>query len=143
MKIAMHVPFPAPELGDAQPCSVCEGAGITGERYTMQVGERGLAVDVFCPACGGCGRAAHEGCREDEHGIGVDDEPDDVFGHLDQDDSEEGQEDGEPACWSCHGRTWFPVQGFTEPGENSVVLVLKMPCGCVENRAVPIEPTSR
>lgn len=133
MTIAMHVPFPAPDLGDAQPCTVCEGAGITGERYTMQGGNVPLAVDVFCPACGGCGRAVHEGCAEAEHGIGVDDELDEIFDHLADD-----EDDAEPACPSCDGRTWFPVQGFTS-GENAAVLVLKVPCGCMENHAKPIE----
>lgn len=137
MTNAMYVTFPAPDLGDALPCTVCEGAGITGERYAMQAGTQPLIVDVFCPACGGCGRTAHEGCREEEHGIGVDDELDD----FDLDDGEEDQdeEDGQPACPSCDGRTWYPVQGFTEPGENAVVLVLRMPCGCTEDRAQPIE----
>lgn len=143
MKIKMYVAYPAPQLGEAQPCAVCDGAGITGERYTMQTGERGLAVDVFCPACGGCGRAEHEGCDGAEHGILVenelDDDFDDDFDLFEDGEDPDDDQDDEPACPSCDGRTWFPVQGFTPPGENGAVLVLRVPCGCMEGRAEQID----
>lgn len=179
----MYVPFPAPALDDADPCGACDGQGVTGEQYDYETPNGSVAVDVFCPSCGGCGRATHTGCKPNAHGL----EPGDVdagpaglpvdlagvlagdpaaldhlaevFAYQDErdedghhgpgdyaydyptdEDDEDDDEGPEGACPSCHGREWYPTQGFTGDADTpGVILVLRMPCGCTDGRAVPLE----
>ncbi|MEV0968488.1 hypothetical protein [Microtetraspora glauca] len=115
-----YVPFPAPTPAD--PCDTCGGQGVTGDRYEMptDTGQR-LLVEVFCPACKGCGNGSHEQCK---HGAHADDE------------FELGDVVAEDACPSCDGRGWTPVPGWSasDPGAVAVVL-MRVPCGCTEGRA--------
>lgn len=126
MSSRLKLPPPDPYIGPAR-CPSCVGARFTDASYEMASGDVVLVVQVFCPTCGGCGRAEHDGCQPQEH----DDPEERGFDPADEFDDE----DDEPAtaCFSCHGRGWWTCQGFNE----SEVLTLRMPCGCAEKLLVP------
>lgn len=45
--------IPAPDLGGIDPCTVCDGTGLTGENIAMQGdGQRAVICEAFCPTCG-------------------------------------------------------------------------------------------
>lgn len=123
------VSFPPPTL-PGRACSTCEGVGVTGERYRMQLSpdEQPLLVDVFCPRCGGCGRAEHddETCTAREHA------EDDDSGYDDEDDLDDVR------CWSCRDRGWWSATGWPVDADRSAVgdevVTLRMPCGCTSGR---------
>lgn len=118
----------------ALPCPACQGSGVTGARYEMPSGPYVLVVDVICPACGGCGNGGfgHPGCKPEWHAGGDDDE--DPWGPVDDGSDEDG-----PACYSCgSGRGWWPAQGFTGEGDDAVMHILRMPCGCSQGRLVEV-----
>lgn len=110
------------------PCSSCGGEGVTGERYTMQTDRCMLLVDVFCDACGGCGNGdqGHAGCP-----TGRDRTVHPAWVDI---DDEEDDETDEPTCWSCQGRQWNPVQGFSGEDADCRMVVLRVPCGCASDR---------
>lgn len=127
-----RVTFPTPELAGPA-CAGCAGAGVLAEQMQMPTGSgRVLLVDVFCAVCGGCGSAdpAHTACPPAAHAW-HDDEDDDP----DDDELPDGEED---RCPSCSGRGWFPVQGFTDAGDQMVML--RVPCGCTTDRAELVSP---
>lgn len=125
--MTLYLPAPAPYQGPER-CPRCVGAKVTGERYQWP-GESGtpFVVDVICPECLGCGRAEHIGCVPLEHGEYDADDP-----YWDDEDDEGYADD---ACPSCHGRTWWACQGFTD----NEVYYLRMPCGCAESLMVEAE----
>jgi hypothetical protein len=140
MNDRLHLPAPSPYSGPNR-CGSSLGAGITGVRYEMAlpaVNVGGvldpdgtvLVVDEICDACQGCGRAAHTGCRWDEHAdpeaVGFDFDP------GERGDLNDDEEPDEHECLSCGGRRWFPVQGFNEQRAT----VLRVPCGCAEGLLV-------
>lgn len=118
--MTLHLPAPAPYEGPDR-CPDCAGAKVTGDRYEWPAEDTGkpFVVDVLCPTCDGCGRADHIGCVPLEHG---EYDPDDPY--------EDDEEPTEDTCPFCHGRTWWPCQGF--PPDGDAVLILRMPCGCAE-----------
>lgn len=123
-----RVEFPPPPTR-THPCTACQGAGITGETYTQETDTGApvgaLVVDVFCPACAGCGDATHVQCNTEEH-------------HTDDHE----QDHGADRCPSCRGRQWWPVQAYADAdgdGGGTVALVLRMPCGCASDRVVTVE----
>ena len=127
----LRVSFPAPVLPpDVDPCPDCSGQGVTGDHYTMPVGDNALLVDVFCPACQGCGRADHDACTPGSHALDPDEDLDD-----DNSDPPPGHI-GDQECYSCACRGWNAVHGWDandpEPTETTL---LRVPCGCVEHRA--------
>lgn len=133
--------LPVQEHTHAQPCAACGGRGVTGSRYEMQTGaaaelqapEVVLLLEVFCVACGGCGNgdSEHAGCEAAWHPDPGDDEMFDLDELGDPDDVEQ-------ACFSCgSGRGWFPIQGFTGEGDNTVMYTLRGLCGCATDRLVP------
>lgn len=128
--------LPAGVHQHACPCPACQGSGVTGVRYDMPSGPYVLVVDVICPSCGGCGNGGfgHPGCQPGWHaGDGDDADP---WNGVGDDDEDPGDEDG-PACFSCgSGRGWWPVQGFTGEGDDAQMHILRMPCGCSQDRLV-------
>jgi hypothetical protein len=122
----LRLPSPDPYTGH-NACPACQGRKITGDRYTFPSdGATTLVLDVLCAACDGCGRAGHTGCVPRDHGEWRPGDVD-VDEHLvDPDDLDEDND--VRVCFSCHGRTWWAVQGFTA-GE---VYTMRMPCGCAE-----------
>ena len=119
----MYLPAPAPYQGPER-CPRCAGARITGERFLWPPNDGlDMTVDVICPECLGCGRAKHDGCVPEEHA------------EYDFDDDLADDEAREGVCFSCHGRTWWPCQGFTDTD----VYYLRMPCGCAESLMVEVE----
>jgi hypothetical protein len=63
----IYVPF-APPKNVTAPCEICEGTGITGELFGMEVDNgRTLLIDVFCPGCHGCGSGNHRSCEPTAH----------------------------------------------------------------------------
>lgn len=137
MTTVARVTFPSPDLGGQPPCPSCAGAGVTGETYTLQTSEQypPLLVDVFCPGCGGCGRANHTGCVFLSPCTETLDRADDLA--EDPDEDEEGELEG--ACPSCQGRTWWICQGFAGEGEDTVMHHLRVPCGCTEGQVQYVE----
>ncbi len=112
----------APYQGPAC-CPLCAGARVTGDRYEFDPAGSGevLLCDVICPGCDGCGRADHDGCAPREHvGWPNDDQ------WIDLDDEDDADQDDE--CPSCHGRTWWACQGFTDTD----VYHLRVACGCAK-----------
>lgn len=142
MITTVRISIPPPALPDTtQPCPACGGQGVTGDTYTMPLDDgRQLQVDVFCLGCGGCGRADHDTCLPGVHALDPDEDLDD-----------EGSEPppgqiGDPECYSCAGRGWNCVSGWhAGDPEPSETVLLRVPCGCVENRAetVPEEDMDR
>lgn len=127
--------LPLEKREHAQPCQPCEGAGVTGERYEMPAGEHVLLVEVFCPACGGCGNGdpRHAGCKPEWHADSGDDEE---SGFPDGDDPDGSSS---PACYSCgSGRGWNAVQGFRGEGSDVEMVLTRVPCGCSEGRLVEV-----
>lgn len=129
-----YVPYPAPPSRTV-PCAACEGAGVTGELYARPVDApdapiRALLVDTFCPACQGCGSSGeHAECGPGDHA-------------HDETDEDEVDEDAGPVCLSCQGRGWWPLQGHDEAGDGdgTVEVLLRMPCGCTEDRVERVHP---
>lgn len=120
----------------ARPCPACQGSGVTGERYTMPAGQYTLALDVLCPSCGGCGNgdANHPGCEASWH---ASNEPDDYDPYDPDDEDEDSPDTGAAACFSCQsGRGWWPMQGFAGEGDDTVMYLLRVPCGCSQDRLV-------
>lgn len=127
----LHVPFPAPVV-DGECCERCDGAGVLAtNKATMDLGEgRALLVDVFCPACGGCGSGdGHASCGDGVHTWDDDEDFEDELGW----------------CPSCSGRGWNAVVGFgsgedgpldAEPDDEGSLQMahLRVPCGCQEHR---------
>lgn len=110
--------LPCPPYEGPARCPACAGARVTGAVYSSApLDDPRLVVDVLCPVCDGCGRATHDGCRDDEHG-GWDHD------YYPDDDTPDDEAD---RCPSCAGRRWFAVQGWTDGGE---MHTLRMPCGC-------------
>jgi ribosomal protein S27AE len=126
--------LPLEERNHATPCRACRGLGVTGQRYEMQTdSDVVLLLEVFCPACGGCGNGdpEHGGCKATWHA-----EPDDgdAFDYDDLDDEDFDDADG-PPCPSCgSGRGWFPIQGF----DDAEVYTLRGLCGCSTPRLVEV-----
>jgi len=129
--------LPVEERNHDLSCPACQGRGVTGVQYQMKPGggDVVLLVDVICPECGGCGNGhpEHPGCRDEWHAEDPDaDEP----GYDDSEDPDD-ECDGGPACWSCRsGRGWNTVLGFAGEGPDTVMYLLRMPCGCAESRMV-------
>jgi hypothetical protein len=115
------VDFSPPTVTGAR-CPACQGSGVTGDHYHLHTDGPVLLVDVFCPACGGCGSA------DGDHL--------DCAGPHAWDDAPDKQPDGD-RCPSCQGREWYAVQGF--PGRNlgadADPVTLRVPCGCTTARA--------
>jgi hypothetical protein len=119
-----YVLAPPPPYQGSSRCPRCAGARVTGERYVFDRADPFLLVDVICPGCGGCGRNQHDGCQPSEH---ADWEPD-----CDDDDDGDG---AFGVCASCHGRTWWACQGFTDRDIHH----LRVPCGCAKDMLIPVE----
>lgn len=164
----LYIPYPDPILEGAPACYACDGKGKTGEMFgQVTTTGVTLVVDVFCPGCGGCGRGEHDRCHPYAHGLdpyaladGAAGLPADLLGALEDahlpvggddlaafvladghelDTDDDDQDDDEAgACPSCRGRTWNAVSGFSGEGTNVITVVLRMPCGCVEARAVEL-----
>ncbi len=119
----------------ATPCPACRGRGVTGERYEMAVTGHVLLLEVFCPACGGCGNGDpdHTGCEPRWHPYPDDDSRYSVPDYLDDPGDE-----ARGACLSCvQDRGWWPAQGFNGEGADTEMHTLRCPCGCSESRLVP------
>jgi hypothetical protein len=136
---AVRMMLPVQEHAHSQPCPACQGRGVTGLRYEMPTGAAAdlqapdvvLLLEVFCPACGGCGNGdpEHAGCKAAWHP-----DPDDDY--LDGLEGED--EDAGPSCYSCgSGRGWYPIQGFTGEGDAAEMYTLRGLCGCSTGRLVP------
>lgn len=141
MTAAVRMMLPVQEHTHDRPCPACHGHGVTGRRYEMPTGAAAdlqapdvvLLLEVFCPACGGCGNGdpEHAGCEAAWHPDPGDDD------QFDDDDPDDDLGDGESACWSCgSGRGWFPIQGFTE-GPDTEMYTLRGICSCATDRLVP------
>jgi hypothetical protein len=132
------------------PCSGCDGDGVTGVRYEFPT-DTGpvLLCEVICPDCGGCGNGdpAHIGCPPDAHaypGEFPGDPGDDAAyrrwseardAEIDRDNGDLDEEDDDAACFSCgSGRGWVTVQGFYGEGEDCQMVLLRVPCGCSTDR---------
>jgi hypothetical protein len=132
--------YPPPQV-DGPKCQACEGLGVTSDRYQMPTapaGERVLLIDVFCPACGGCGSAdpEHRSCKPEAHA-----DPEELGLDLEADEFEDLDEEAEEAldrCPSCQGRTWIVVLGFDQAAQegrdDGKMLQLRVPCGCVSEQ---------
>jgi hypothetical protein len=119
------LPQPDPYQG-ATRCPACAGAKVTGEQYIFdQSSPRHLLVDVFCPVCGGCGRAEHGQCGPRDH---VSSDSDDDWDEDDDDGEERGM------CPSCHGLRYWVVLGFS----SDVAHHLRVPCGCAQDLLVQV-----
>lgn len=119
------LPGPAPYQGPDR-CPSCVGAKLTGARYVFDpsagASEQVLLADVFCPNCGGCGRATHDSC-----------EPKD---HADWDPADLDEEDYyETACPSCYGRRWWVCQAFNQ----TTVYNMRVACGCATDLLIPAD----
>lgn len=154
----IYIPFdpPAPT---AVPCPTCQGYGITGDRYGMEVDAGTLLIDVFCPSCMGCGNGdpEHHDCEPRAHA-----DYDPGAEYADYGDDGAYDDDEQPStCPSCQGRGWNAVQSFvsldnttdwgqdapttmtgaqekeTVPGSpyDEKVVYTRQPCGCTEARA--------
>jgi hypothetical protein len=139
--------LPLEEHQHANPCPACEGQGVTGERYEMPAGDQVLLIEVICPDCEGCGNGdpGHAGCKPDWHAYPEDHGGPDPFGdELDEDgtDAEVADEDiarTEPVCYSCHtGRGWNAVQAFRGEGDETEMVVSRVPCGCSAGRLTEV-----
>jgi hypothetical protein len=126
LPVPEHVPYP-------QPCRGCGGRGITGDRYEMPT-DNGptLLLEVICPQCGGCGNGdpEHADCPADAHA-----DPDEYRGSDDDWD----EDDSGPRCYSCgSGRGWNAVQGIgtSDDGDPDSLALLRVPCGCSQDRLV-------
>jgi hypothetical protein len=124
----MHLPLPDPYRGPGT-CEPCEGAGFTGARYRMPAGDKTLIVDVFCPACLGCGQAGHVSCVEQQH-------------HDWRDRPAAGPRErlARLSCPFCGGPGWWVMTAFPsgdDPGGD--VVFIRVPCGCAEARMVPYD----
>jgi hypothetical protein len=131
----LFVHLPLPDLQGARPCEFCLGTGrehaSLGSEHTLfflrSDGDRpDMGVEVACDICHGCGRAVH-----DPNGCG--------YPHTDpwpEPDEDEGDEDRDPVCFSCHGHKFSYVAAFPE-GDNGPqagnVHFIRMPCGCTED----------
>ncbi|MFJ8954278.1 hypothetical protein ACIRO1_29695 [Streptomyces sp. NPDC102381] len=112
-ELVVVVDFPSPELGDAAPCGDCDGAGVSSDVYEhgyarpKAAGAVALVVEVACTACGGCGRAEHDGCPE---GVHADDDSGAAYAYAAEtfDDAETGQ----APCFSCGARRFNYVQAL-------------------------------
>lgn len=126
----LYVDFPLPQLGDARPCGDCEGSGLDGATFAQQSdGDMPpLLVEVVCSTCLGCGRAEHD----EENGCGIlhAEGDEDLVDDFDDWDMPEG------TCYSCAGREFNYVQGFTkdDQGEPVEVVYVRTPCGCTADR---------
>lgn len=134
-----YVPFGTPQHPEGIAlCATCEGRGVTGEQYEMPTDGPTLLVDVFCPACHGCGNGdpEHVQCPPGVHAVMELEEEND-----DEDQDTDEDMDG-PKCPSCHGRQWNAVQAFpSDEGddEDDVAMVyLRVPCGCTADRAMEV-----
>jgi hypothetical protein len=128
--VTKRATFPPPEVPAGAACEACEGAGVTGQQYTMSPPEPPLVVDVFCGVCGGCGASDHERCNG-VHPADADWDPwaDDPAWDPRDIAPVEGEDTEEDRCPSCFGRQWWACQAFPDPP--SEVLTLRMPCGCL------------
>lgn len=148
-----QVVFPAPELGDAMPCAVCKGRGVTHERMSTSWGHdpvtghpRLMLAALFCPACGGCGRSGHDGCALEAHGY-----PSGALDELTDGPPKETAQvtpspyqlpsrnpDAGPKCVACQDRHWHPMQGYRDDAPN-IRFFAQMPCNCTpEDRIEPV-----
>ena len=152
----LYVPFPVPVLSGLV-CERCDGAGVLAtSRATMDLGSgRALLVDVFCPACEGCGSGGgHASCAgphswDDDPGRDDDFDPDDAPDDLLDEHAEERAAELDGRCLSCFGRGWNMVLGFGTGGDGQLaadiddegslqMLRLRVPCGCQEHRMAPL-----
>jgi hypothetical protein len=129
----LKLPLPAPYTGPGV-CRTCTGTGVRDWAAEMGPDDATsvLVCPVFCGTCHGCGRAEHDGCRNDQHddpeelGLYPIDEP------WDDDEDEDDQGDVK-ACPSCRGRRWWAMQAFDKRN----VYWVRVPCGCSEPLLVP------
>ncbi|MEV7264000.1 hypothetical protein AB0N38_10655 [Micromonospora aurantiaca] len=123
---ARYLRLPAPERYDGpDPCRRCAGARVLdGRTAQMSTDAAVLVVDVICPDCDGCGRATHDGCREDEHGTWDHD-------YYPDDDTPAGEVN---RCPFCAGRRWIGVLAW---GAHTTY-TLRMPCGCATDLLVEV-----
>lgn len=157
--MTVRMMLPLEEHAHARPCPACQGRGVTGARYEMPTGAAAdlqapkmvLLLEVFCPACGGCGNGdpEHAGCKAawhpdpDDAGLFGEGDPDNVgLGEDDDFDldglADDHDDDCGPACYSCaSGRGWYPIQGFTGEGDSTEMYTLRGLCGCSTDRLVP------
>jgi hypothetical protein len=133
-----HPPYP-------QPCSGCDGDGVTGVRYEFPT-DTGpvLLCEVICPDCGGCGNGdpAHIACPPGAHAYPGEFPGDDsdaaafeAWRAAHGDDAVPYDDDDGVPCFSCgSGRGWVTVQGFSGEGEDCQMVLLRVPCGCSTDR---------
>ncbi|MFJ8932045.1 hypothetical protein ACIRLA_36295 [Streptomyces sp. NPDC102364] len=104
-ELVVVVDFPSPELGDAAPCGDCDGAGVSSDVYEhgyarpKAAGAVALVVEVACTACGGCGRAEHDGCPVGEY---AHDDPEAADAYVAETFGDPNSE--QAPCFSCGGR---------------------------------------
>lgn len=130
--VRLMLPPDGPYTGPNQ-CPQCAGGRYRTDFAATLPGDPGrpvLVCQVFCPRCLGCGRAEHEQCTASEHadpeGVGL------YPAGWDDDEDEDDVDDAEP-CYSCRGRTWWPMQAFDEQD----VFYVRAPCGCSTPLLVP------
>ena len=129
------VPYPPPTPPRAAGrCPDCCGTGLSGATYLMPVSEeRQLLVHEFCGTCQGCGAADHDGCLPGVHALDPDEDIDDDTGpHVEL-------WIGDPSC-VCSGRGWCPVAAWNASDPDAVTRFLRVPCGCVQDKAQPVDP---
>lgn len=105
-------------------CSRCDGSGVSGEHYGYEIPDGVMLVDVFCSECGGCGASEHTACTASLHDALIGAEPE----WFDSD-----PEEPRP-CPSCSGREWNALQAVRGEGDEMETVILRMPCGCVQER---------
>jgi hypothetical protein len=131
----VRLPPPEPYTGP-DPCPACGGDGVTGQRYEFDPSPRAdtpvLVVDVFCPACLGCGQAGHATCQPDQHADSYRDDFDRDEDYDDEDDYHHDTDNNAPVsvCPSCRGRRWWCCQGFGGDPVGEVMHELRVACGC-------------
>ena len=136
MMTTYAVPFPAPTPpAIAGRCPGCCGKGLSGNTYLMPVSDdRQLRIEEFCGTCQGCGAADHDGCVPGVHAVDPDEDIDDDTGpHVEL-------WIGDPECPSCSGRGWCPVAAWNASRPDAPARLLRVPCGCVQDKAVPVDP---